>query len=264
MPRPRRNSNPNQELANLGRVAVLGQLSGAFAHELAQPLTAMLAKAEAALQIAMRDATAPSELQEMLRAIIKDAVRASDTIQRLRSLLARGEVQRQPVDLNQIVRDMVALVRSELIARHVSVTTRLARRVSWMLADVAQMQQVLLNLIVNACDAMADTPRAARQLIIATRVAEDGRKVQCSVVDRGHGIPADYGERIFEPFISTKTHGLGLGLAICRSIIEAHGGRLWAENAKGGATFHFTLNAVQPQRSREKRRRPAAHVSLAG
>jgi PAS domain S-box-containing protein len=231
-----------QQLAHLGRAAVLGELSGAFAHELAQPLTSILGNAEAALQLLPPDTPGGGEIQDILRDIIKDDVRAADVIQRLRSMLARGEIQRRPVDLNQVVRDVLALARSDLITRNVSVITQLNSQVPLVLADPVQLQQVLLNLIVNACEAMSGSPPAERRLTITTRPVDEGRAIECAVADRGSGIPSGDAERIFQPFVTTKKQGLGLGLAICRSIIEGHGGRLWAENAadQRGAVFRFT------------------------
>jgi len=233
-----------QQLAHLGRAAVLGELSGAFAHELAQPLTSILGNAEAALQLLPPDTPGLCEIQDMLRDIIKEDVRAAEVIQRLRSMLARGEIQRRPVDLNQVVRDVLALARGDLITRNVSVITQLDPQAALVLADPVQLQQVLLNLIVNACEAMSGSPPSERRLTITTRPVEEGRAIECAVADRGSGIPAGDAERIFQPFVTTKKQGLGLGLAICRSIIEAHGGRLWAVNAAGerGAVFRFTAS----------------------
>jgi C4-dicarboxylate-specific signal transduction histidine kinase len=177
----------------------------------------------------------------MLHDIIKDDVRAAEVIQRLRSMLARGEIQRRPVDLNQVVREVLALARSDLITRNVSVITQLDPQAALVQADPVQLQQVLLNLIVNACEAMAGASPSERRLTITTRPVEEGHAIECSVADRGCGIRAEDTERIFQPFVTTKRQGLGLGLAICRSIVEAHGGRLWAENAaERGAVFRFT------------------------
>lgn len=230
-----------QQLAHLSRAAVLGELSGAFAHELTQPLTSILGNAEAALQILEREEGIPADVMEMLRDIIRDDVRAAEVIQRLRSMLSRGEIQRQPTDLNQVIRDVLTLAHSDLITRNVSVAMNLSPHAVLVLADAVQLQQVVLNLVVNACEAMSDSPMSERRLSIATRSIDEGRAVECVVCDRGGGIPSDQLERIFQPFVTTKKHGLGLGLGICRSIIEAHGGRLWAANAPaGGAELHFT------------------------
>ena len=229
-----------RQLTHLGRAAVLGELSGAFAHELAQPLTSILGNAEAALQNLQHGSADHAEIEEILRDIIRDDVRAAEVIQRLRSMLTQGEIERQHVDLNQIVREVLALARSDLITRNVSVVTQLSQQTLFVLADPVQLQQVLLNLIINACEAMSDSAPAERQLIITTRLADDGSTVECAVSDFGGGVKPEYMERIFQPFVTTKKHGLGLGLAICRSIIEAHGGRLWAENRERGAVFTFT------------------------
>jgi PAS domain S-box-containing protein len=233
-----------QQLAHLGRAAVLGELSGAFAHELAQPLTSILGNAEAALALLPANAPALSDIRDMLRDIIKDDVRAAEVIQRLRSMLTQGEIQRRPVDLNQVVRDVLALARSDLTTRNVSVGTDLQPNAPLVLADAVQLQQVLLNLIVNACEAMTGSQPGQRRLTIATRIVDEGRSIECSVADHGCGLRAGQAERIFQPFVTTKKQGLGLGLAICRSIIEAHGGRLWAENARdhSGAVFRFTAS----------------------
>jgi len=222
-----------------------GELLGVFAHELAQPLSSILRNAEASLQTALLEATVPIEIRETLHAIITDAVRAAEMIQRLRSLLTRGEVQCQRVDLNQVVRDVLVLQQSDLIRLNVSAAAELAEQNPLVLGDRIQLQQVLLNLVTNACEAMANNPQGERRLIIATRLEDDGEHVECSVTDRGHGIPASSLEQIFEPRVTTKCNGLGLGLAICRSIIEAHRGRVWAENASGGgAVLRFTAKRV--------------------
>ncbi len=229
------------QLALLGRAAVLGELSGAFAHELAQPLTSILGNAEAALQLLVTGSADLAEVRDILRDIIADDVRAAEIIQRLRSLLARGEIQRQPVDLNQVVREVLDLARSDLITRNVSVSMQLDSNAPAVLADRVQLQQVVLNLVVNACESMSGAAPTERKLVIATQLAADSSYIECSMSDRGCGIAAGDTERIFQPFVSTKKQGLGLGLAICRSIVEAHGGRLWAEHrADGGAVFRFT------------------------
>ena len=231
-----------QQLAHLGRAAVLGELSGAFAHELAQPLTSILGNAEAALEMLPPDTAGLSEIRDILRDIIKDDVRAAEVIQRLRSMLTQGETQRRPVDLNQLVREVLSLARSDLLTRNVSVVTQFDPLAGLVLADPVQLQQVLLNLIVNACEAMAGTSPGQRRLTIATYAVDEERAIECSVADCGCGIPSGDTERIFQPFVTTKKQGLGLGLAICRSIIEAHGGRLWAENGADGcgAVVRFT------------------------
>ena len=241
-----RRQERHEELAHFGPETPLGQLSGILAHQLAQPLMSILANAEAALQIAEQNGTVASQIKEILHDIIRDDTRAAEMIQSLRSLLVRGEIRRQPVDLNRLVRDALALLRSDLRAHEVRVSLQLTPHPSSVLADGVQLLQVLLNLIVNACEAMAETPQTERRLTIATQAAEDGPTIRCSVTDRGPGIAVQDLEQIFEPFVTSKDDRLGLGLAICRSIIEAHGGSLWAENASDcGAIFHFTAAVSQ-------------------
>jgi len=219
-----------------------GELLGVFAHELAQPLSSILRNAEASLQTARLKATVPIEIREPLQAIITDAVRAAEMIQRLRSLLTRGEVQCQLVDLNQVVRDVLVLQQSDLIRLKVSAAAELAEQNPLVLGDRIQLQQVLLNLITNAIEAMviAKEPR----ILSVTSTSQDSDSVLISVEDTGEGVEPNHLERIFSPRFTTKARGTGMGLAICRSIIEAHEGHLWAaSNRPLGAAFRFTLPA---------------------
>lgn len=168
-------------------------------------------------------------------------------IHRLRVLLRKGEVQRGPLDLNDIVADVLRLTRNELMNRGVVASAELAADLPASLGDRIQLQQVLLNLVMNSCDAM-DGVGGRHQLIVRTRVA-DGAGVEVSVSDSGGGIPAADLERIFEPFVTSKEHGMGLGLSVCRTIVAAHGGRLWAESVDGkGATLRFALPVAGGQR----------------
>ncbi len=177
----------------------------------------------------------------MLEDIVLDDIRAAEVIQRLRAMLTRGEIQRQPVEISQVVREVLDLARGDLVTRNVTVSTHFDPHALPVFADRVQIQQVVLNLVVNACEAMSGIVPSERKLAISTRYIEKSGIVECSVADRGGGIAADSLERIFQPFVTTKLQGLGLGLAICRSIVEAHGGRLWAENtADRGAVFRFT------------------------
>jgi PAS domain S-box-containing protein len=235
-----------QLLSHLTRVATLGELSGALAHELSQPLTSILSNAQAAQRFLAREPVDLGEVREILKDIVDDDQRASAVIRWLRTLLRKGEAQFQLLDLNEVTHEVLRLVHSELIAHRVTVTAQLAPGLPAVRADRVGLQQVLLNLIVNACDAMRLNEPAHRNLTVIT--AHDGAGVvQVAIADRGDGIPADRIERVFEPFFTTKEHGLGLGLAISRSIVEAHGGRLWvANNADRGATFYFALSAQQP------------------
>jgi signal transduction histidine kinase len=234
--------NQRQQLTHLSRAAVLGQLSGAFAHELKQPLTSILGNAEAALSILHKGGYDPAELCEILQDIVQDDERAAQVIQRLRALLGKGDTQHAPVELNQLVRESLELVHSEFVTRNVVATAQLDSALPTVLADRVQMQQVVLNLLMNACEAMIATPIPRRHVLVTTRFLAAAEAAEITVRDYGTGIVEGDADRIFQPFVTTKVHGLGLGLAICRSVAEAHHGVLWAENAAdGGATFHIKI-----------------------
>ncbi|HEY7028104.1 MAG TPA: PAS domain S-box protein [Gemmatimonadales bacterium] len=236
-----------RELAHLSRVASLGELSGALAHEVSQPLAAILANAQAAQRLLAREPNPPAEITEILKDIVHDDQRAGQVIHRLRTLLKKGELDPRPCDLNEVVTEVLQLMHSELMQRGVSIRARLGPSLPLVLADRVQLQQVMLNLIVNACDAMSYEPRDERELeIVTAEVGQDSIKV--SVIDRGIGIPDEKLEKVFNPFVTSKETGLGLGLAICRSIVTAHGGRLWAvNNTVRGATFHLVLGPASAQ-----------------
>jgi PAS domain S-box-containing protein len=229
------------ELTHLSRVMVLGELSGSLAHELNQPLGAIHSNAEAAEIFLQKNPPNLDELRAILSDIRQDGWRAGEVMRRLRSLLKKGEMQLQPIDLNGVVESVLNLMRSDLVNRKVAVHTELALHLPTVNGDIIQLQQVLLNLVVNGCDAMAGVEGVDRRLLVRTELM-DGEDVRVSVADLGHGISPEIMLRIFEPFFTTKTQGLGLGLAVCRTIISAHGGKLWAtNNAERGATFQFTL-----------------------
>jgi len=231
-----------QQLVHLGRAAVLGELSGAFAHELTQPLTSILGNAEAALQLLNKPDADLSEIRTMVRDIIADDVRAAEVIQRLRAMLTRGEISREPVDLTNVIKDVLELARIDLHTRHVVVDVEFDPYLPLVLGDRIQLQQVVLNLVMNACESMSSIEVHRRKISIGARFEGSSCEVVCTIRDRGAGIAGEDLERIFQPFVSSKVQGLGMGLAICRSIVEAHGGRLWAQNAPdgGGALFTFT------------------------
>ena len=230
-----------RDLAHLGRVAVLGELTGALAHELSQPLTGVLSNAQAARRLLDRHPPDVTELRAALDDIIKDTKRAGAVIDRLRALLRKDGIALQPVDMNDVVREVVDLAHSEVVSRRISVTSALAPEIPPVLGDRAQLQQVVLNLVMNACDAMGGMQAAQRQLALATKQEDDGF-VQLVVSDRGVGIPRGQLERVFEPFVTFRRQGLGLGLAISRSIVRAHRGSITAENnIDGGATFRCRL-----------------------
>lgn len=241
----------HQQITYLNRVAVLGELSGALAHELSQPLTAILANAQAARLLMAREPLDTAELRAILDDIISDDHRAGEIIRGLYALFKKTPPQVQSLDINQLVRDVLVLAQTDFLVRGVEANVELADGLPAILGDRIQLQQVLLNLIINACEAMADKRAEQRKLLICTQTHSAGA-VRISVADRGCGIPAGQEQKLFEAFFTTKEQGLGLGLSICRSIVLSHGGRLWAENnSNGGATFHIDLKK-ETQRTEEK------------
>ena len=228
-----------EELAHLSRVATLSALSGSLAHELSQPLASILSNAQAGQRFMSQD---PPDLVE-LRAILADIVsadrRAGEIIERLRTMLRRGEVALQPVSVNESLEELLRLTRSDLIARGVSVSNLTTGDLPPAMTDRVQLQQVLLNLIVNACDAMESNPPEDRNLTLTTFIAQNEMRI--GVLDCGVGLPDDV-ETLFQPFHTTKDGGLGMGLSICRTLVTSHGGRLWAERrAERGAAFYVAL-----------------------
>ncbi|MEN9315857.1 MAG: hypothetical protein RIS35_2250 [Pseudomonadota bacterium] len=240
------------ELAHLSRVNLLGELSGSIAHELNQPLTAILSNAQASQQLAAQDRLSPQLRDEILEAIVSDTRRAGEVIRRLRELLRRGELVFERVDLNALILEVLQLMASDLLGRGLNVRTELAPGLPQVLGDRVQLQQVVLNLVRNACDAVAGTVAGAvdrLQILVRTEL-DPGGLVRASVVDRGAGIPDGALGEVFEPFFTTKPEGLGMGLSVCRTIIERHRGRIGAaNNADGGATFHFALSPVAERSS---------------
>lgn len=230
-----------EELAHLSRVTMLGELSGAIAHELNQPLAAILSNAQAAQRFLANGTGATEELEEILADIVDQDRRASEVIYRLRSLLRKGELSLEEINVNETVTDVLKLLRSDMINRKVNLQTDFAPDDPWARAARIQVQQVLVNLVVNACDALVAVTPLERQVCVRTRTRQDGF-VLVMVEDNGAGIPAQDAARIFEPFVTTKEHGMGLGLAVCRTIVLAHGGQLWADSTvERGARICFTL-----------------------
>jgi len=231
-----------QELAHFARVSTMGQLTASIAHELNQPLTGILTNARAGLRFL--DATPPdvAEVRDILSDIVDDDKRAAEVIQRLREILRKGETQRVLLDLNVLVADVVRLLHSDAIIRNVAVTLDLHPRPVLAHGDRVELQQVILNLLINAMDAMAEVAGGDRTIVVATeRTLET---VHVAVRDRGKGVGGNGADRLFEPFFTTKPSGMGMGLAIARSIIEGHGGLIWAtDHAGGGAVFHFAVPA---------------------
>jgi len=229
-------------LSQMSRVSMLGQLSASIAHQLNQPLAAILANAEAARQLLAREEIDRAELREICDDIIGAEDRAAAVIQRLSALFRRGEIQFQPVDVNELLRETLELVRSELVMRHVAVSSELAPDLPEIEGGRVQLQQVFLNLMMNAADAMQETKESERRLTVRTE-AKDG-EIQIAVRDTGSGIVARDVAHVFDPFWTTKLAGMGMGLAICRSIVDSHRGALTAQNNPDrGATFRVALPA---------------------
>ena len=227
------------ELAHLSRVTTVSELSGSLAHELNQPLGIILSNAQAAQELLLQNPPMVGEVSEILVDIVAADRRAAEIIQRLRALLKRGEVSLQSLPLNDVLEDVLRLVNADLIGRGVTVIRNLSPDVPPIKGDRVQLQQLTLNLILNAADAMANNAPGTRRLYITTSRYDS--TVRTSVRDEGTGLPPDV-ERLFQPFFTTKPQGLGLGLGICRTIIAAHQGRLWAEpHAERGAVFQFEL-----------------------
>ena len=235
----------NRNLAHTQRLAIMGELTAMIAHEINQPLTAMLSNAEAA-EILLERADPPlNEIRAIISDIRKNDLRADEAIRRIRALLRKRETQMQPLDINGAVSDALELVAGDALRRRVRIVAELAWGLSPVLGDRVQLEQVLLNLIINAMDAMADTPVSARHLTVQTRSGRDD-SVEVAVTDSGSGIAPDRLASVFESFYTTKKEGMGLGLSIARSIITAHQGRIWAENnSSGGATFYFSVPAAR-------------------
>jgi PAS domain S-box-containing protein len=231
------------ELAHLARVTMLGELSGSLAHELNQPLTAILSNAQAAQRFLTRDEIDLDEVRSILKDIVSEDKRAGDVIRALRLLFKKGEAQKLPLDMNDVVLEVLKFLNSDLLNHMVSARVELSSYLPPVWGDRVQLQQVLINLIVNGCDAMTATDPGDRKLLVRTR-RRDGEGIRISVIDHGCGIPPDRIEEVFEPFVTTKMLGMGLGLTVCRTIIAAHEGKLWAtNNTNGGASFHITIPA---------------------
>ncbi len=231
------------ELAHLSRVAMLGELSGALAHEINQPLSAILCNAQAAQRLLRSDPPDLTEIRDIIDDIVVDDRHAGEVIQRLRKWLRKEHVDHVPLALNGVVLDALHLVRGDLLHRGVDVQLELAGELPHVAGDRIQLQQVVLNLVMNGCDAMAhlETPRLLR--ILTQQV---GSNVRLEVVDRGHGIETAIAQTMFDPFETTKAEGMGMGLAICRTIVESHGGRVWARSLECGARVAFELPGIRP------------------
>ncbi|HEX4651874.1 MAG TPA: PAS domain S-box protein, partial [Granulicella sp.] len=229
------------ELAHVNRVATMGQLTASIAHEVNQPLAAVVANAEACLRWLDRETPDLEEARQSVRWIMDDGNRASEVIRRVRALAKKTSLEKVPLNVNDVVRETIPLVQRELIGHQVSLRMELAPTLPTIMGDRVQLQQVMINLVMNGIEAMQSVTDRPRELLVRSGQVEI-QQVLVSVTDCGVGISAENADRLFNAFFTTKSGGMGMGLSICRSIVEAHGGRLWATaNLPHGATFQFTL-----------------------
>jgi signal transduction histidine kinase len=234
-----------EQLARVGRVTLVSELAASIAHEVNQPLCAIVSNAQATLRNLGKTEPHVAEVREALEDIVADGQRASAVIARVRSFLQRSPLPRLPVDVNDLIREVSALMRSEMTRRGIAVQLELAHELPWVHGDRVQLQQVLVNLLVNAADAMDTVHRDLRELLVRS-TADLANTVTVAVQDVGSGIEPRARDHIFEALFTTKSDGSGMGLAICKSIVEAHGGRVWADSISGvGTTVRFTLPAHQ-------------------
>src|SRR2546429_1007697 len=252
----RRYRDMQMELAHANRVATMGQLTASIAHEVKQPIAATVSNAQAALRWLGRQPPDLEEVRQALAHIVQDGKRAGDVVGRIRDLIKKAPPREDRLDINEAVREVIELTRSEAAKSGVQVCTELADRLPLIQGDRVQLQQVMLNLIINAVEAMSGASDGPRELLISTG-ASDAGDVRVAVRDSGPGLTPASLERLFDPFCTTKPGGLGLGLSICRSIIEAHSGRLWVSaNVPRGATFQFTLPSTQGTHDADASRQP--------
>jgi len=228
------------DLAHVSRMTTMGELTASLAHEVNQPITAAVNGASTCVRWLTREDPDVGEAREAALGVIRNAKRAADIINRIRSMSKKDESKRQLIAIDEVIQEIITLLRNEAHRYSISILTDLDADLPKVVADPVQVQQVIMNLIMNSIDAMRDVDRA-RKLVIRSRKAEDLR-LMISVTDTGVGLPSQETNQIFDAFFTTKSHGLGMGLRISRSIVESHGGRLWAaDNSPHGASFSFTL-----------------------
>lgn len=229
------------DVSHAARLVLVGEMTASIAHEVRQPLSAILSNADAAEMLLAADEPPLEEIRQILDDIRRDDLRANEIVRNLRKLLTKRELRLESVDLNEIVRLTLSMARADATQRGIVMQEALAPALPRIAADPVHLQQVLLNLIINAMDAMSSTPLDERQLELVTSL-HDARSVEVAVIDSGVGISPEHVSKLFDSFFTTKQHGMGLGLSIARAIVQTHGGTIWVENKNGGgAAFKFTI-----------------------
>jgi C4-dicarboxylate-specific signal transduction histidine kinase len=232
------------DLAHVARLTAMGEMAASIAHEVNQPLAAIATYGDACVLLLSGDSPNVSKSLEAIDHIIKDSMRASEVVKRIRGMVKRTSHETTPQDLNQIILEMVAVTEADVLTRSIQLELNLAPDLPLVLGDCVELQQVVLNLMLNGIEAMSEVKDRARKLTITSSM-NGGRQVVVTVRDSGVGLDSEHSKSIFDPFVTTKANGLGLGLSISRTILEVHGGRLWAEPNNGpGAKFQFTLPTV--------------------
>jgi C4-dicarboxylate-specific signal transduction histidine kinase len=245
------------ELAHVMRVTTLGELTASIAHEVNQPLAGIITNGEACLRWLRNEPPNLEEARGAVARMIRDGNRASEVIRRLRALTRKSDPQKMPLDINDVVQDVVALVQREVLNHRVRLRLDLDPKLTTVFADRVQLQQVIINMIMNGIEAMGAVTDRPRELVIRSRRHEPDQAL-VAVQDSGTGFDPDNMDRLFNAFFTTKPNGMGMGLSICRSIVEAHGGEMWASPNDGpGATFSFTVQ-TQPGAAQERPRQEVA------
>ena len=229
------------ELAHVSRLMTLGELTASISHEVNQPIAAVVTNGQVCLRLLALETPRPDDVRTTVERIVRDANRASEVIQRIRALAKRSEPQMLSLDINDVIREATLLVQREVLSHGVSLRTELSSALPHVLGDRIQLQQVVINLLINGVEAMASITDRPREILVRSQQHEAGQ-VLVTVLDSGIGIDSQTAEKLFSAFFTTKASGMGMGLSISRSIIRAHGGRLWVSpNADHGAAFQFTV-----------------------
>ena len=237
------------ELAHVNRVMTLGELTASIAHEVNQPLTGVVTNASACLRLLEYNPPDLDDVRSAMDGIISDGMRASDVIQRVRALSKKADVQMAQLDINDVIKDVIRLLEREILSQFVSLRLELAPVPQRVIGDRVQLQQVIINLVMNAMEAMADVTGRPRELLIRT-LRHEADQILIEIQDGGSGIDPENVDRLFNAFFTTKPTGMGMGLSVCRSIVQAHGGVISASSNQGaaGATFRFTIPCLPEAR----------------